>query len=373
MNATLSRRQALWLMGGLAAMPLATHATPAAAAAMQLLAAWQQADGSYRIGLLAAQAGGPSPLRVRQALEVPTRAHGLAQLPDGSMVATARRPGDWLVRWHPGQPAGKAQWHWVDATRSFNGHAIASADGRYLYTTETDMDTGASLVARRDARSLETVDEWATQGIDAHELIWAPADKGARPSLIVANGGVPTAPETGRTKRDLHTMDSSIVRLHGDSGELQGQWRLPDARLSLRHLAWNAERTVLGIALQAEHGEAADKSAAPILALFDGKALRLCPAGQSMAGYGGSIASTAEGWAVSCPRSQGVATFTPDGQWRGLVGLEEVCALAVGSGRLWAAGVSHSLEDARSTHPLTHAHAKELTGARMDNHWVRFA
>lgn len=372
-NATLSRRQALWLMGGLAAMPLATHAAPAAAAAMQLLAAWQQADGSYRIGLLAAQAGGPSPLQVRQALEVPTRAHGLSQLPDGSMVATARRPGDWLVRWHPGQPAGKAKWHWVDATRSFNGHVIASADGRFLYTTETDVDTGASLVARRDARSLATVDEWATQGIDAHELIWAPTAKGSPPALIVANGGVPTAPETGRTKRDLHTMDSSIVRLHGDSGELQGQWRLPDARLSLRHLAWNAERTVLGIALQAEHAEAADKAAAPILALFDGKALRLCPAGQSMAGYGGSIASTAEGWAVSCPRSQGVATFTPDGQWRGLVDLEEVCALAVGQGRLWGAGVSHSLEDVRSTSPLTHAHAKELTGARMDNHWVTFA
>ncbi len=373
----LSRRQALALIGSLAALPLATHAaapTAAAGTAMQLLGAWQETDGSYRIGVLAAQAGGPSPLHVRQVLEVPTRAHGLSQLPDGSVVATARRPGDWLVRWHPGKPAAKPLWHWVDATRSFNGHVIASADGRFLYTTETDVDTGASLVARRDARSLETVDEWATEGIDAHELIWAPAAQGGgQATLIVANGGVPTAPETGRTKRDLHTMDSSLVRLHGGSGELLGQWRLPDPRLSLRHLAWNAQRTVLGIALQAEHGEAADKATAPILALFDGKALRLCPAGQSMAGYGGSIASTSEGWAVSCPRSQGVATFTPEGQWRGLVGLEEVCALAVGQGRLWGAGVSHSLEDVRSTSPLTHAHAKELTGARMDNHWVTFA
>lgn len=370
--ASLSRRQALVFMGSLAAVPLAAHAAPQGTE-MQLLGAWQLADGSYRVGVLAAQAGSPSPLRARHVLEVPTRAHGLAQLPDGSLLATARRPGDWLVRWHPGQPAAKAQWHWVDATRSFNGHVIASADGRHLYTTETDVDTGASLVARRDARSLETEDEWATHGIDAHELIWAPAAKGSQSTLIVANGGVPTAPETGRVKRNLHTMDSSIVRLNGDSGELQGQWRLPDARLSLRHLAWNAERTVLGIALQAEHDDAADKAAAPILALFDGQALRLCPAGQSMAGYGGSIASTAEGWAVSCPRSQGVATFTPEGRWRGLVGLEEVCALAVGHhGRLWAAGVSNSLEDARASTPLTHAHAKELTGARMDNHWVKF-
>ena len=374
MNPALSRRQALALMGSLAALPLVSQAAPATGPAMHLLGAWQEADGSYRIGVLAAQAGGPSPLQVRQVLEVPTRAHGLSQLPDGSVVATARRPGDWLVRWHPGKPHTKPQWHWVDATRSFNGHVIASADGRFLYTTETDVDTGTSLVARRDARSLETAQEWSTQGIDAPELIWAPAAKaGSQPALIVANGGVPTAPETGRSKRDLHTMDSSLVLLHGESGEPLGQWRLPDQRLSLRHLAWNAQRTVLGIALQAEHDGAADKAAAPILALFDGKALRLCPAGQSMAGYGGSIASTPEGWAVSCPRSQGVATFTPEGQWRGLVGLEEVCALAVANNRLWAAGLSHSLEDARSATPFAHAHAKELASARMDNHWVTFA
>ncbi len=373
-NPALSRRQAIALMGSMVAMPIAATAAPSGSPAMHLLGAWQEADGSYRIGVLAAQAGGPSPLHVRQVLEVPTRAHGLSQLPDGSVVATARRPGDWLVRWHPGKLSTKPQWHWVDPTRSFNGHVIASADGRFLYTTETDVDTGASLVARRDARSLETVQEWATQGIDAHELIWAPAAKaGSQPALIVANGGVPTAPETGRTKRDLHTMDSSLVLLHGESGEALGQWRLPDQRLSLRHLAWNAQRTVLGIALQAEHDGAADKAAAPILALFDGQALRLCPAGQSMAGYGGSIASTPEGWAVSCPRSQGVATFTPEGRWRGLVGLEEVCALAVGNGRLWGAGVSQSLEDMRSTNPLAHMHAKELAGARMDNHWVTFA
>lgn len=373
-NPALSRRQAIALMGSMVAMPIAATAAPSGSPAMHLLGAWQEADGSYRIGVLAAQPGGPSPLHVRQVLEVPTRAHGLSQLPDGSVVATARRPGDWLVRWHPGKPSTKPQWHWVDPTRSFNGHVIASADGRFLYTTETDVDIGASLVARRDARSLETVQEWATQGIDAHELIWAPAAKaGSQPALIVANGGVPTAPETGRTKRDLHTMDSSLVLLHGESGEALGQWRLPDQRLSLRHLAWNAQRTVLGIALQAEHDGAADKAAAPILALFDGQALRLCPAGQSMAGYGGSIASTPEGWAVSCPRSQGVATFTPEGRWRGLVGLEEVCALAVGNGRLWGAGVSQSLEDMRSTNPLAHMHAKELAGARMDNHWVTFA
>ncbi|RYF25515.1 MAG: DUF1513 domain-containing protein [Comamonadaceae bacterium] len=275
--AAVNRRNALCWLGGLLTAPMAvSHAYAKAPASddLRLAAAWQQADGSYRIGVLAAgRSASGAPLRVIDALEVPTRAHGVHALPDGSIVATARRPGDWLVRWHPGR-ADPAVWHWVDATRSFNGHVIASPDGRTLYTTETDIDTGASLVARRDARSLETEAEWPTHGIDAHELIWAPPASGSsatrRTTLIVANGGVPTAPETGRVKRDLHTMDSSIVRLDGSSGELQGQWRLQDKRLSLRHLAWNADRTVLGIALQAEHDEAAIKHSAPILALFDG-------------------------------------------------------------------------------------------------------
>lgn len=64
-------------------------------------------------------------------------------------------------------------------------------------------------------------------------------------------------------------MDSSLVRLQGDSGALLRQWRLSDQRLSLRHLAWNTQRNVLGIALQAEHDQETERSMAPVLALFD--------------------------------------------------------------------------------------------------------
>jgi hypothetical protein len=354
----IDRRQALALLGGLAAVPYAQAGAP-----LRLAAAWQQEDGGYRIGVLAT--GGA--LTVQHALEVPTRAHGVHVLPDGTLLAAARRPGDWLVRWHPSRRV-EPLWHWIDATRSFNGHVIASADGRWLYTTETDIDTGASLVARRDARSLETDAEWPTHGIDAHELIWDGA------TLIVANGGVPTAPETGRVKRDLHTMDSSLVRLDGRTGRLLGQWRLEDPRLSLRHLAWNPGRTVLGIALQAEHDDTASKHAAPILALFDGQRLRAVPTpnagGTGIHGYGGSMAATQDGWAVSCPRANGIATFTPQGEWRSLVPLPEVCALAVNGRQLWAGGLGSSLQDALALRPSAHPHAASLQGARLDNHGV---
>ncbi|GKT20616.1 DUF1513 domain-containing protein [Acidovorax sp. SUPP3334] len=374
----LSRRQALRIGAGLGlAVPLAAAwGRPGAAqGTLRLAAAWQQEDGGYRIGVLAAQPGQNTPLQVAHALDIPTRAHGLCPLPDGSIVAASRRPGDWLVRWWP-DAAREPVWQWSDGARSFNGHVIASPDGRLLYATETDAETGQSFAVQRNAQTLETLQAWPTQGIDAHELIWDRRTlAGGFPTLLVANGGVPTAPETGRVKRALDTMDSSIVRLHGRTGEVLGQWRLDDRRLSLRHLAWNSEGTVLGIALQAEHDGQTLREAAPVLALFDGKGLQAAapPPAQlrgGLRGYGGSIAATREGWAVSCPKAQGIAAFCTQGEWQRLIALPEVCALAVQGTALWAAGLDHTLEEALKTAPRSHAHHGELSKARVDNHWV---
>lgn len=339
-----------------------------------LASAWER-QGTFRIGLLSTQPGAGQPLQIHASLEVPTRAHGLCVLPDGSVLSTARRPGDWLVRWWPGSPS-EPQWLWQeDGERSFNGHIIASADGAQLYTTETDTETGASWVGVRDARTLQKIAEWPTHGIDAHELTWdACTTHNGAPTLIVANGGVPTAPETGRIKRDLPTMDPSIVRLDGRTGKLLGQWRLQDQRLSLRHLAWSPDGTTLGIALQAEHDGTADKDTAPVLALFDGTALRVVPApepiAQTLHGYGGSVAATRFGWAVSCPRGNGIAAFSLRGDWLGLAPLPQVCALAVNAGSLWAGGLGASLHHTPSGAPVSHPHDPRLQDARLDNHWV---
>ena len=325
------------------------------------------------------------------ALEVPSRAHGVCPLDDGSVVAVARRPGDWLVRWHPAQAT--PQWHWQTTDhrypdRTFNGHVLsglAGTDGEHLYTTETDVETGASVVGVRHARSLEKLAEWPTHGIDAHELIWDLHSPGG-PTLLVANGGVPTAPETGRSKRDLHRMDSSLVRLDATTGRLRGQWRLQDSRLSLRHLAWGPDGKTLGIALQAEHDAPAERRAAPVHARFDGQTLYASaaqPAAETRAapplqGYGGSIVTAPEGWAVSCTRAGCVAWFNMQGQLTTRMALSEVCALASDPDAqshttLWAAGQSHSLRqngEPLTVPPLRVAHAGKLQAARMDNHWV---
>lgn len=356
----LQRRQ--WLVLGGAALAAPAWAF-APATTPRLLAAWQRTPkdtteaARYQVGLLAAQ---PDALVVASALDVPTRAHGLLAEAGGTVLAVARRPGDWLLRWRPG--AAEPQTAWVEPDRAFNGHVIASADGQRLYTTETDLETGAGLIGVRDAATLEKLAEWPTQGMDPHELLLD-----ADGSLLVANGGIPTLPETGRTKVGLEHMDASLVRLDTRSGAVQGQWRLADRRLSLRHIAWaGADRRVLGIALQAEHDDAQQRASAPLLALFDGQALRAAAAPRPLGGYGGDIAWANGGFAVSTPKVDGFARYGADGGWLGFTALPEACALAGEPGRLWAGGRDEAL--------LAEAQAvaaRPVPALRLDNHWVR--
>jgi hypothetical protein len=386
----IGRRQALAQLGGLGSLLVAPFACAgtlrqeSSFEAIQLAAAWGKL-GQFHIGLLNISLAASQSLQVQSKLEVPTRAHALLPLPEGSVLAVARRPGDWLVRWHPGSRK-KSEWLWIEPSRAFNGHVIASPDGQRIYTTETNLETGAALVGVRDVRSLEKIEEWPTHGIDAHELAWDPSVSSqikqgrahaTMPTLIVANGGVPTSPETGRIKRDLDTMASSLVRLCGHSGELLGQWHLTDPLLSLRHLAWLPQTSLLGIALQSEHNDLSAKQAAPVLALFDGQSLRTFDAPSEIAalsrGYGGSMAATGRGWAVSCPRANGIATFTSDGRWLGLIPLTDAYALAAHGAQLLISGEDRALIAVKDSAITSHPYGDELKDVRMDNHWYAVA
>jgi hypothetical protein len=319
----------------------------------RLAAAWDDADGSH-VGVLQRHGDG---WRVARALDVPTRAHGLLAEPGGTLLVLARRPGDWLLRFDAS--SGRAQaWHWIEPERRFTGHAVI--DGARLYTGETDLASGAGLIGVREARTLQRIGEWPTHGIDPHALL---LDGNA---LWVANGGVPSAPELGRARVPGARVDSSLVRLSTRDGTLRGQWRVDDAWLSLRHLARGADGAI-GIAMQAEHADAAARVAAPLLALFDGRALRCCADdGTPLAGYGGDIAALADGWAVSAPRADAVALWSTSGAWRGRVPLAKACALAAGGGAGWRAGG----RDAMAEGTAHDAQRRSIPALRLDNHWL---
>jgi hypothetical protein len=353
-------------MAALAGAPaLSRAASSGSQAEMQLAASWQSGSG-YQVGVLSKTAAHANAIEMAVALDVPTRAHGLLLEPGGTLLAVARRPGDWLLRWN--RDGAAIAWHWIEPRRAFSGHVLAGMDGRRLYTTEIELDTGAGFVGVRDAVSLKKLDEWPTHGIDPHQLVW---DATCTSSLIVANGGVPTQPETGRVKRDMDRMDSSLVRLDAETGKLLGQWRLADNRLSLRHLAWNTameNRPVLGIALQAEHDTAEEKMNASVLGLFDGRALHAVQTPRPLSGYGGDITAMGSHFAVSCPRAHGIALFGVNAGWHGMAPLNEACALASTPRQMMAAGRQHAL----GLHPASAVPAHEIgiPAIRLDNHWI---
>ncbi|MBQ0936665.1 DUF1513 domain-containing protein [Ideonella paludis] len=315
------------------------------------VAAWDGHDGRHWVGLL--QADSDASLRVLAAQALPTRAHGLTLEADGSVLVVARRPGEWLLRWHP-QQARPPQWHWLSGVRVLGGHALVPAKAELIYTIEQDANHGQGWLVARDRQSLAEQAAWPTGGLDPHmALLDGPGH------VLVANGGAPPA----GVSRASTGLQSSLVRLSLRDGALQGAWTLPDRHLSLRHLARHASGRI-GIALQAEHPEAAARLDAPLLALFDGQALRLAEAHPGLGGYGGDIAADAEGFVVSASRAGlppaplgALARWDLTGQRRSVTAWPQAGALSPG----WAAGQTWQTPQAPSATPSAQVKA-------WDNH-----
>jgi hypothetical protein len=359
----LSRRRigaataAAWVVS---TTPAARAATRARGPIITLAAAWDNARGAHHVGVLEVATSTGRPIRVRHALVVPTRAHVVAPDRDGAIVAVARRPGAWMLRWHPGEPAARATWRWSETDRSFAGHVVP--DGLdALLCTETDAATGAGLLVRRDRRSLEVLDEWATGGVDPHDVLALPESGG----WLVANGGVQTRPESGRMKLDRSAMDSSLVHIDVQ-GRTTGQWRAADRRLSLRHLARHASG-IVGVAMQAEHDAAEARRAAPLLALWDRQGLRLALDTVSLEGYAGDIATYAGGFVLSATRAGRVVVANVEGSLVANHALEQACAVVTHGRSAWvASGHDACVVVTSGSRPSFRA---SPPGLFVDNHW----
>jgi hypothetical protein len=352
---------------------LATEARPSR---LKLAAAWRTAEGTRavdHVGVLAVdwQAGS---VTVETDITVDTRAHGLLPLADGGFLVVAARPGRWLMRIGPqGQVQARIRADEETPARGFGGHVLASPDGQWLYTTETDPRDGSGWISVRDARSLKREASWPAHGVDPHHLVLSPDGR----SLWLANGGISRTPEGH--KRDLSGMDASLVQLALDDGRPLGQWRLSDRRLSIRHLAWNRSaggEPVLGLALQAEHDEASARRDAPILALWDAhQGLRLATRAVAGAGYAGDISpGPAGGFILSGQRTGEGLLWHPDApdRWITLARVTEPCALAAWPDRGGVLiGASRGL--ARWDTRVAPAMLPWPQAMNPDNHWVVLA
>ena len=227
-ESTLTRRSLLLaLAGSLPGLALAEALQPGATpdGVLRIAATWRgpRETDPYSIGMLGFDPAART-LRVLWQQQLPGRAHGLATLADGSLIAIAVRPGHWLQRYST--EGALLREVTLDGTtqRHFTGHAVASRDGRLLLTGETDPRDDRGFIGVRDAATFEELSTWPSGGVEPHDL-----RLDASGALIVANGGIRRA--AGDRKRDLDRMESSIARLDTTTGRLLGQWQLQDPRL----------------------------------------------------------------------------------------------------------------------------------------------
>jgi hypothetical protein len=234
---------------------------------------------------------------------LPARGHSFAVHPHRpELLAPARRPGRFAQVIDVSRGTVLAALD-SPAGRHFCGHAAFSADGRRLFTTETDYVTPRGVIGVYDAtRGYVRVSEYDSHGLDPHDLRLLAGEV-----LVVANGGILTHPDAPGANLDPDGMDPSLAYLDTRDGRLLEQVRLPRElrQLSLRHLAIGMNGTVC-VAMQYE-GRSGNPP--PLVATHvRGEAIRMLEVPPevlaTMQDYCGSATVDAAGrlLAVSCPK-----------------------------------------------------------------------
>ena len=124
--------------------------------------------------------------------------------------------------------------------RHYFGHGCFSRDGKLLYASENDFDNNCGVIGLYDARNnYARIGEFSAGGIGTHDLTISEDGE----TLVVANGGIATHPDFGRTKLNLDHMQPSMVLLEAGSGRMIEKHPMPDElrQLSTRHADLDAK------------------------------------------------------------------------------------------------------------------------------------
>lgn len=309
-------------IAGLLATGLAPKQTWADAGNPAFLSAGLRQDGAYVLCGLSTD----GQITFERAL--PARGHAAAAHPTlPEAVVFARRPGTYALVLDCTNGHEKARLE-APAGRHFYGHGTFSADGELLFTTENDYGNARGIVGVWDARhGYGRLTEFWSGGIGPHDIKLMPDGQ----TLVIANGGIETHPDTGRSKLNISTMRSNLSYLTLN-GTLAGDMALgpKHQRNSMRHLAVSQDGAV-AFAMQWQGDLSADLS---LLGIHrreaDQKLLVQDVSVRRMRGYLGSIAYD--------DRTQTVATTSPrSGTFlicdaAGIISetsLDDVCGVAV--------------------------------------------
>jgi hypothetical protein len=178
------------------------------------------------------------------------RGHGLCQNPTQPehVVMFSRRPGTQGIRLNTRSGDIDGTFH-SEKDRHMQGHGCYSADGKLLYCAESSISSGEGKITVRDAETLKQVNEFNSYGIGPHEILLMPDGH----TLVIANGGLLTHPDSGRKILNLSTMRSSLTYIDSRNGDLISEHFLTEAKASIRHIAVASDGTVaIGLQVQRE-------------------------------------------------------------------------------------------------------------------------
>jgi uncharacterized protein len=319
----LDRRQLIASLAGSAAL-IALPANLRAAPDTALFAAARKDDrGNFSAALFSLDGDVKS-------VVLPGRGHDIALRPaSGEWVAFARHPGKFGVA----VPLDNREPTWFQSRpdRHFSGHGVFSADGRILYATEYDYDHARGVIGVRDATGgYKQIAEFDAHGMEPHDIALLSDGR----TMVIANGGIRTHPDTGRKELNIPDMQPSLVYIDVTTGDLIEEHHLaPELhQLSIRHLAMATNDTVIfGCQYRGPEGDEpallgfhrrGDK---PVIAAAPG------PTQSALKNYVGSVAADSTGTIVAASAPKGNLVTYWDVATRNYLGscaLNDSCGLA---------------------------------------------
>ncbi len=363
----LRRRSFLTGLGALALLPAGCD-DPRALGERWVSA---QGDDEASYGLVAADPDG-----IVSRVHTGFRGHGLIQRPGdpSRVVMFGRRPGAYAVEVDLDAERITRTLE-LPANRRLQGHGCFAEDGRLLLTSEADTSTGEGFVGVRDGETFALIRELPTFGIGPHELALMP--DGA--TIVVANGGILTRPDTGAEKLNLDTMRSSLTYLELETGAQRDELRVPEDKASLRHLAVCDDGAVV-VVMQVQREVLDHEDPVPLVAVHTpGGSLTPLEDGlelvAAMQDYAGAVAvhDASRVACVTSPRGDLAVFWNIDsGVLLGHHQLHDVCGVTVSSDRRHFV-LSGSGGQLRLLDPTTLAQSGEAStyaDVRWDNHMI---
>lgn len=323
------------------------------------LSAARRPNGSYALFGLS--------LSGQQIFEIPLpgRGHAAAAHPSHPLaVGFARRPGTFafVIDCASGQIKHQLE---APTGRHFYGHGAFSSDGALLFTTENDYENADGIIGVWDAqRGFRRIGEFASHGVGPHEMRLMPNGE----SLVVANGGIETHPDSGRTKLNIPTMQPNLTYLSLDGVLLDHvEAERSMRKSSIRHLAVRED----GLVAAGCQWQGTTTDAQLIFTHRRGgklKGVLETSLARQLSGYIGSIAFSRDGSSIAATSPRGdqmllvnVATNEVE-----VVSQEDVCGVASGaSGLAFTTGKGRFLQTRGKTKAETNR-----SNVQWDNHLV---